>query len=142
MKKIISIITLVLLCGSIAYAQGEVFTAQEAEVNWGKADQKIKIATETLKRWIENEDYIMFKIVNNRLSVLGEERKNLAGNFTAKADDVYAVYSSKVVAELLKKGGEDVSYIETRNGVTTVTNGTYTMEMSYPCPPCCPKCKD
>lgn len=142
MKKAILFIVLAMVCNSLIMAQGKVFKTKNAEAAWGKPDQSIQIPTSELKEWIQSEEFVMFKVADKKVNILGKDRKALKSQYDVQSDDVYFVYSSDVISELIELGASDTTYVETRNGVTTVTIGVYTMEMSFPCPPCCPDCDE
>ena len=50
---------------------------------------------------------------------------------------VFHRFSKSIVKELLSLGKEEISYVEKRAEVLSITNGEFTLEMSDPCPPNC-----
>jgi len=80
----------------------------------------------------------MFKIINSSLFILGDNRVVLCPAGSSVPDDVVLhLFSKSKVIELLSLGNSGNTVIENRLNVLTVTNGDYTLEVSYPCPPFC-----
>ena len=51
--------------------------------------------------------------------------------------EVFSVYSLSVIQQLISDGGSSVTFVEKRENVLTITNGNYTLEYAYLCPPFC-----
>ncbi|MBK7980263.1 MAG: hypothetical protein IPK06_09775 [Ignavibacteriae bacterium] len=80
----------------------------------------------------------MFKLENDKLTVLGDQRKVISPNTIAiESSEVFHMYSKSKVIEILIKGGNTQTYFENRKNVFSITNGNYTLEYSTPCPPYC-----
>ena len=79
----------------------------------------------------------MFKILDNKINILGDNRRPLLEQFPIAKDDVYNLFLKSVTLELFNLGGSNLTYIELRSCHLTVTNGDYTMEITWPCPPFC-----
>jgi hypothetical protein len=81
---------------------------------------------------------LMFNIINEKLIILGDERKPLyPEGYVVPADVIFRVYSKEKVFELLDTGSESNNFVEIRGGIITVTNGDYTLEFGSLCPPWC-----
>ena len=119
---------------------GKVFTSEEANVLFGQVKTSIKMKTDVLRNQLRRADeYIMFKIKDNDLVVTDSERKVLSSGkvLNVAANEVMHKYSKRIVEELLEKGKADYVIFEMRQEKFTVTNGAYTMELSWTCPPFC-----
>ncbi|MCH7962956.1 MAG: hypothetical protein IH852_03360 [Bacteroidetes bacterium] len=135
----VSFIVLVSFSNSFAQTYGKIFTMSEANQIYGSVLKSISIPTTTIENLLnECNNYIMFRIVNNRVFVLNDSRRVLRPeNKSINSRDVFTMYSKSVVQDLLSQGGGSDAYIEQRNGVLTVTYGNYTMEVGSICPPVC-----
>lgn len=141
MKKLSSIILIVLITSITCLAQGELFSASRADGLFGPVKQKIAISVDDMTALISRtNDVVMFRLDNSNLSVLGDSRKIISSSKSVAPTDKYHVYSKAKVLELIKKGGGKTIYIEKRSEVLSLTNGSYTLEMGSICPPCCPDC--
>ena len=138
--RFVSILFLFLLVSSV-YSQevGEVFSAQEANNNFGKVLESYSVSTSTVRSWLNStDDKIMFLLKNGMLTVLGDDRVLIYSNTQySETSEVFHLYSKSKVAELLYKGGNSTTNFENRENVFTINNGNYTLEISYPCPPHC-----
>ena len=135
----VSFIVLANLSNSFAQTYGEIFTVSEANQNYGSVLKSISISRTTLENLLnETNNYIMFRIVNNRVFVLDDTRRVLRPkNMLVNSRDVFTMYSKSVVQDLLSQGSGSDVYIEQRSSVLTVTYGNYTMEVGSICPPFC-----
>ena len=135
----VSFIVLVSFLNSFAQTYGEIFTVSEANQNYGSVLKSISISRTTLENLLnECNNYIMFRIVNNRVFVLDHSRRVLRPeNRSINSRAVFTMYSVSVVQDLLSQGGGSDTYIEQRSSVLTVTYGNYTMEVGTICPPFC-----
>jgi len=133
-------ISLVLINATNAQPYGQIFTNQEADTKFGPVLTSITFSKEDIQNFLtQTNNYIMFRIVNNSVIVLDNHRMPLyPSNITMNSTDVFALYSTSVLDELLSLGNNEIIYIEQRNNVLSVTNGGYTMEVSGYCPPVCP----
>ncbi len=140
--KILTILTFIVLFLSISISAqevGEIFTAQEANTQFGSVLESKSVSTSTVRNWINStDDKIMFLLDNGTLTVLGDDRDLVysTGQYS-EANEVFHMYSKSLVAELLNDGGNSTTYFENRNSVFSITNGSYTLEMSHDCPPNC-----
>lgn len=142
MKKIIPIAVFFIALSLSSYAQGKIFTKAEADELFGPVKNKIRFSSKVLESYVQKNDYVMFRYVKNKVNILGNNRSPLFKQFDVKDNDVYFVFGSDVVKELLSLGREDDTYIEERDSTISFSNGTYVGEVGSYCPPCCPKCED
>jgi hypothetical protein len=118
---------------------GSFFTKDEADRNFGAVLYSTEISTSELLNLCSNaEKYLMFNLEDEKLSILKEGRELLyPAGFNVELGVKYVVYSKSVVEELLNSGTADVTFIEQRDNVITVTNGQQTLETGSWCPPFC-----
>lgn len=139
MKNLLFAFFILTLFSIQLYSQGKIISKQAADELFGEVLISKEIPTSTLLSLTENSvEIIMFKIIENDVYILGKHRKVLlpAGN-TVNETDIFSVYSTDIVRELLHKGNMPTTIIEQRNDVLTLTNGNYTLEFSIKCPPIC-----
>jgi hypothetical protein len=140
-SKLSFCVFLILILSQLNTAQtiGKIFSKEEADKNYGPVLSSVSITSSELKTLISQSDkYIMFNIKDGKLSILGEGKTLLyPEGFKVNADERYAVYSKSKVEKLLKSGKADVTIIEQRKGVISVTNGLQTLEAASWCPPFC-----
>jgi len=78
----------------------------------------------------------MLNINTGEIRALNGNRMSVKGD--AKSDEeVFYKMSTSQVRKLLEKGGEGSTKIEMRPETLTLTNGSYTMDLTIPCPPDC-----
>lgn len=134
-----AIITLIFSISLSAQEIGKIFTASDANSQFGRVVESKSVSTSTVKGWLNStDDKIMFLLVKGSLTVLGDDRDLVYSTSKySEVDEVFHMYSKSMVAELLSKGGNSNTYFENRNDVFSLTNGEYTLEKSFPCPPHC-----
>jgi len=142
MKKLLPFILFLIALSTSSFAQGKIITKAEADEFFGPVKSKIRFSSKVLESYVQRNDYIMFRYVKNKVNILGVNRTPLFKQFDVKNNDVYFVFGSDVVKELLSLGREDDIYIEERDSTTSISNGTYVGESDSWCPPCCPECED
>lgn len=143
-------VTLLVGAGNTLSAQGKygkvgkIFSVEEANNLFGQVKAKKTINTVYLKKVLKKaKHYVRLKLKNNFMTILEDEKdiEKFNSQFSETAittdDTPEHLFSKEVVEELLQKGGSDVTTIEERDGVLTVTNGAYTMEFASGCPPFC-----
>jgi hypothetical protein len=120
-------------------AIGIIYLTAEVEQEFGIVQSLIEISSEELKSFLnQTNKYLMFKIINGILYILGDNRSVLfPSEGYINPEEVFAVYSKSKVYELIDTGGEKINAVENRNGIFSVTNGLYTLEASGWCPPLC-----
>jgi hypothetical protein len=118
---------------------GVIYTVAEADQQFGDVVSSVQISSSQLKDFIGQTDkYLMFKIINGVLYILGDGRSVLVpSEGYVDPDEIFTVYSKSKVDELIDTGGEETNLVEIRNNVLTVTNGQYTLESGSWCPPLC-----
>ncbi|MCB9211018.1 MAG: hypothetical protein H6610_08640 [Ignavibacteriales bacterium] len=143
MKKnffmLLSILFLMTINQSFSQEYGKIFSKTEADKLFGVVYKSQNIKKDVLISALQNTSkVVMFKLENNFLTILGDEREVLfsSGSFTDK-NQVFRLFSKSKVEELLRLGNDVNCFVEDRERVLTVTNGDYTLEVSVPCPPTC-----
>ncbi len=136
------LITFFILLSSFSFARthGKLYSKAEANNLYGNVVSKFEMKTEQLKQFVNKSgDIIMFKIKNGKVKILGKNKQLLYTSDGSQVtnDEIYAVYSTSVVNDLIQQGQSDITTIEERETVTSVTSGETTMEMSTFCPPFC-----
>lgn len=119
---------------------GVIYSRSDAQDIFGKVDFSIGMNTDEIKKILSSTSkVIMFKIYNQKLVILGDERKVLLNQSTYNINNVdeFRLFSKSKLEELLMKGLDKYTFIELRNGVLTISNNAYTLEDSVPCPPFC-----
>ena len=143
-RTIIILFTLLIYClsskATLAQTYGEIFTKTEANEKFGPVLNSVTLQTLALKGMLnQTTKYIMFKTQNGNAIVLDSKRSVIHPmGKSINSADVFSVYSTSVVNELLKLGASAQVFIEQRGSVLTISNGAYTMEMATMCPPFCP----
>ena len=144
----VSFIALLLLSCSPTNQVGKLYSPEEANKLFGNVLYSADINTNTLAALIKKTDKsIMFGLINKQLIILDNKRHLL---YPEKADfketDVFTVYSTAVLNELLETGklnkqtdgnAETVS-VEQRREVLSVSSDAQTLETGNKCPPVCP----
>lgn len=122
-----------------AYPQGKILSKENANELFGAVLVSKEIPTSSLKSLVnQSSKVIMFNIINNDTYILDNNRKALLpAGFSVSSSEAFHVYSTSIVQELLDNGNTPVTYIEQRQEVLTITNGNYTLEYSWICPPFC-----
>lgn len=119
---------------------GVIYSRNDAQDIFGKVDYSIGMNTDEIKKILSSTSkVIMFKIYNQKLVILGDERKVLLNQSTYNINNVdeFRLFSKSKLEELLMKSLDKYTFIELRNGVLTISNNAYTLEDSWPCPPYC-----
>ena len=137
MKKMLFI--LVLLSVQL-FPQGKILTKENANQLFGPVLVSMEIPTETLKNFTnQSVNVIMFKLMNNDLYILDNHRNALLPlAVTINSTEVFYVYSTTIIQQLLADGNTPFTYVEKRKDVLTITNGEFTLEYAGLCPPYCP----
>lgn len=135
----ISIFVFATFSTCFSQGHGEIFAKSEANQKFGPVLVSISMPTENLQSILnKTENYIMFKIVNNSVIVLNNNRNVIfPQGKSSNAQEVFSLYSVSVLNDLLSRGDDTVVYVEKRNEVLSITYGGYTMEVSVFCPPFC-----
>lgn len=118
---------------------GKVITKNEADAKFGPVLTSVTVSAAEVQSWVAaSGSYIMFNIVNGKVYVLTDNRVLVSPAGTVvPPTDLYHVYSTSVMSQLLSKREASVVTFEVRSSVFSVTNGNFTMEFGIPCPPLC-----
>jgi len=139
LKTVAVLIVLFLSTSITAQEVGEIFTKQKADDLFGEVLESYSVSTSTVIKWLNStDDKIMFLLKNGTLTVLGDDR-DLVYSTTqySETNEVFHLYSKSKVTELLDSDKNSTTYFENRRNVFTITNGYFTLEVSWPCPPKC-----
>jgi hypothetical protein len=133
----------ILFSFSLCWSQtlvGKIYTKDEAAKIYGPVSTSVKFSSTYLNSLTgKTTNYIMFRINNGNLVILGDQRNVLypAGAVVSPQDEM-RLFSVSLVKKILFDGNDTNTNIEIRNNnVLTLTNGNYTLEYSWPCPPSC-----
>lgn len=82
----------------------------------------------------KTKNVLMFGIFEGELVITGDNRKLLyPENYQLNDEDMLHVWSTDIILELLEKGKQNVSVVELRKEVMSITNGNHTLEVSNWC---------
>lgn len=118
---------------------GKLYTAVEADELYGNVLDSVVVPESVIKdAFNKTKKHLMFKIKEEKLIILGDERKVIypEGIIVTK-DEVFTVFDLSIIKDLLDKGGKSQIIFENREKVLTVTDGNYTLEWGGGCPPFC-----
>lgn len=119
---------------------GKIYSNAEANTIYGPVLNSVAISSDQLNNLAnKTKNYLMFRIFNNNLIILGDNRKVLyPENAVITPQDVFRYFSISLIQKIIKDGNSSMTFIELRNnGIISITNGIYTMEFSAECPPFC-----
>jgi hypothetical protein len=135
------LIVILLACASQSFSQtyGKIFTNEEADDMFGKVLHSSAIPTQLVQELLnQTNNYIMFRIDNNRVIVLDNKRNVLfPEGVLINSQDVFTVYGVQVLSELLNLGNSSEVKVEKRSEVLSISSGGFTMEVGALCPPFC-----
>ena len=135
------LLVIFLACASQSFSQtfGKIFTNEEADNMFGKVLQSRPIPTQLVQELLnQTNNYIMFRIENNKVIVLDNKRNVLFPEGSLiNSQDVFTVYDVQVLTELLNLGNSSEVKVEQRSEVLSITSGGFTMEIGSFCPPFC-----
>jgi hypothetical protein len=145
MSKIYHIIFISILfllffaCGSTTQ-MGKIYTPEEANKLFGNVIYSVDINSNVILELLKKtENSIMFGLINRKLIILDNHRNVIyPEKAEVKDTDVFTVYSTDIVSELiLNKESENIS-VEQRREVLSVSTQSSTLEAGSKCPPYCP----
>lgn len=140
-KKYVILIFLIFIFTNLSYAQsiGKIYDKDEADKIYGPSNKTLSLTRTALDDILDKTNkYVLFRIENNQVVILGDDRKVLSPvQYNLSEDEVFHLYSKSKVVELLNKGKSSTVYVEQRQTPLTLTNGNYTLEDSELCPPFC-----
>ena len=118
---------------------GKIISAQEADKQFGPVINSISFNISKLLDLISGtQNSVMFKIIDNKIYILGDERKVLYPNpAEVKPDVVFHHFSKELVLQLINSNPDENVFIEKRENVLSVTCGADTLEWGVECPPFC-----
>jgi hypothetical protein len=119
---------------------GVIYDKAEAAQKFGTVVDSVQLTSSELDSlMLQSGSYIMFKIVNGNLYILGEKRNPLYPRDSSfSAEVIFRILSVSKLKELLNKGQNKKTNIEERQNAFTISNGNYLLEQSGTCPPYCP----
>lgn len=134
------ILSLLLIPAANCQSIGKIYSRTVADSLYGKVYSAYPISTSKMKSYCsKTSGYILFNIIQGKLIITDNKRDIIPSDTTAISDTlVLKVCSASKMLELLTKGEQAETYIEQRKKVLTVTNGGYTIEELFNCPPHCP----
>src|SRR4030042_4457518 len=135
MRKIIFLSFLFLSLGTLINAQtvaGKIISGIEAEQLFGKPEYSTEMSSSRLADYVRSSS-MLFLYMTQEILVITNEKKEILfpEGYTLTGKELFHVYSSSVVNELLKKNSGDTIFIEMRKNVLTITNGDSTMEFGF-----------
>lgn len=134
---------LYLSSSTIAQQAGKVISSEEANNNFGATGQITLVSKSFLETMLEQAGQsIMFRVTDSGLIILDANRNVLfpdskEAKLKVNKEDVFTVYSSSVVYDLLNRGEGTSINIEQRAAVLSITLGLFTLEYGNYCPPFC-----
>ncbi|MCB0745373.1 MAG: hypothetical protein KDC67_15805 [Ignavibacteriae bacterium] len=140
-KYLVKLFTIIFLLNGIVLSQdiGKIFDKDEANKLYGEVIEENSVTASELDSFLSSCDkYIMFRLVNNNLTVLGDNRALIFSTENyLENDEVFHIFTKNKVVELLAKGNGGQILVQRRKEVLTVNYGTLTLEMAMNCPPFC-----
>lgn len=143
MHKVISftIIVIISLYSSFqAQTHGKIYSQKEADDLYGPVLERINISTTQLTSLFDKaSEFMMFSIIDKNLVILGKTRNLIysSGLPVFQTTDVFVMFSTSKIKELVDTGRSDETIIERRENVLTISNGAITLEYGVHCPPYC-----
>ncbi len=159
MKRSILVFVFLFSLSFSLFAQSNTITTEEADLLYGSPEKSINISVTVLEYFIENHEYIMLKIRDGMVNIFGKDREPIIQEFQTDDEDIYFVFESKDLKELLQIEDSKISHLElrtsgsalqndgkivqdannvtTENEIITVTNGKITLLPPFWCPPFC-----
>ncbi|HEX2982082.1 MAG TPA: hypothetical protein VHO28_00920 [Ignavibacteriales bacterium] len=122
---------------------GVIFTKEEADSLFGSVLSSFEMSSKELSSYLSKTDsYMLFHYdpAKSKTPFIFDNSKSVMNMTAMKIEmpEELKVYSVSQIKELMEKGGQETTRIEQREGVISITNGEYTLEMSLDCPPFCP----
>ena len=136
------IVLFLMIAGENSYGQtyGKLYQKAEGEQLYGTVLKSFQIPTEKVFSFLDQTDKVlMFNITDNKLFILGDGRKPIyPDSVVVSKKEVFRVFSTSLIRELISKGKSDTISFEKRNSVLTISDGDYLLELAAICPPICP----
>lgn len=137
---IISILLLLFFACSSTTQMGKIYTLEEANKLHGNVIYSVEINNNVLLELLKKtENSIMFGLINRELVILDNHRNLIYPEKAEVRDtDVFTVYSTDIVSELILNKESDNISVEQRREVLSVSTQLSTLESGVKCPPYCP----
>jgi len=138
-----SVLLVLVLAFNLSNSQtivGKIYSKGEADIIYGPVVTSIQISSSLLNNLTNvTTNYIMFSINNGNLHILGDQRKPLyPDGIAVDPQTEMRLFSVSLVRKIIIDGNNPYTTVEIRNNnVLTITNGNYTLEFSWLCPPNC-----
>ena len=136
------IVLLLMMIGENSYGQiyGKLYQKADAEQYYGTVAKSFQFSTKEVFSFLKQTDKVlMFNINDNKLFILGDGRKPIyPDSVVVSKKEVFRVFSTSLIRELISKGKSDTISFEKRNSVLTISDGDYLLELAAICPPICP----
>ena len=118
---------------------GEIFSAESANQNFGPVQNSIQLPVSIIKPLLSiTGTSIMFKIINNQVVILDSHRNVIYPQaHTINPDEVFTLYTTSVLKDLLDQGSESNIEIQERTSVLSVGYSDRVLESGTNCPPNC-----
>jgi hypothetical protein len=141
LRILIPFLFFICLLPECAFSQnisGKIITALEADSLFGTPDKIIKIETTVLRNFTRSSDYLYFNFSGTDLLIFNNKKEPLyPAEHILQGNEVFTIYSSSVVTELLSRGESEYAEIQLRKDVLTISSGSHTLEYGMLCPPYC-----
>lgn len=153
MKRLFSALSILFLFTISSFAQDQIISTDEANELFGEPANTVRIYSTVVESLLDTHEFIMIRIDGDQVNVLGKDRAPVIQQFDVEDQDVYYVFESKILKELLQIGTENQSYIELRIGgnaaskysnsitddgeIITISNGNVAQIPQFFCPPFC-----
>lgn len=117
---------------------GKIITSSEADSLFGKSNYSIEFSTSQLSGYTKLYRYLFINIDAGKVIIAQEDRKILyPENHILAGNEIFHVYSTPVISELINNSPGKPLYIEVRKDILTLTCGDFTLEFGFLCPPYC-----
>jgi hypothetical protein len=117
---------------------GKIISSEEAENLFGPSEKTYKMKVSVIKIFAASSDYLYFNFTGAGPVITSQGKKLLyPADYQLKGDEIFYVYSTSLITELINNQETEYLLIEKRRDVLTITNGTSTLEYAMLCPPHC-----
>jgi hypothetical protein len=119
---------------------GKIFTLEEVNKLHGNVIYSVEINNNVILELLKKtENSIMFGLIKREVVILDSHRNLIYPEKAEFSDtDVFTVYSTDLVNELILNKESDNISIEQRREVLSVSTQSSTLESGSKCPPACP----
>ncbi len=149
---------------STLFAQGKLYTPEEADQLFGQVVETVPMGLENLLAALESNplkfgdsgenmlntaspsgdsDVVMFRIMDGDIVVLDGARRSLYNptslDFTDQKDTVFYVYGRDAIETLAREGGgRTLNFQNRENGAFSISSGSWVLKSVPECPDECP----